>query len=42
MFMGPVTIAIMTPIMAVIFGLIISLILAIFLKRPAPEEATAA
>jgi ABC-type sugar transport system permease subunit len=41
MFMGPVTIAIMTPIMAVIFGLIISLILAIFLKRPAPAEATA-
>lgn len=42
MFMGPVTIAIMTPIMAVIFGLIISLILAIFLKRPAPEGATPA
>jgi len=42
MFMGPVAIAIMTPIMAVFFGLIISLILSIFLKRPAPDEATTA
>ena len=42
MFMGPVAIAIMTPIMAVFFGLIISLILSIFLKRPAPEGATTA
>ena len=32
----------MTPIMAVFFGLIISLILSIFLKRPAPDEATTA
>lgn len=42
MFMGPVSMAIMTPIMAVFFGLILSLIIAIFLKRPAPPEATAA
>lgn len=39
--MGPVSMAIMTPIMAVIFGLIISLILSIFLKRPAPEGTAA-
>jgi hypothetical protein len=42
MFMGPVAMAIMTPIFAVVGGLIISLILAIFLKRPAPEGATPA
>jgi hypothetical protein len=41
MMMGPVSMAIMTPIMAVIFGLIISLIISIFLKRPAPEGAEA-
>ncbi len=38
MFMGPVAMAIMTPIMAVIFGLILSLIIAAILKRPAPPE----
>ena len=42
MFMGPVAMAIMTPIFEVFFGLIISLILSIFLKRPAPEGATPA
>ncbi len=42
MFMGPVAMAIMTPIFAVILGLIVSLILSIFLKRPAPEGATPA
>ena len=36
MMMGPVVQAISTPIMAVIFGLILSLIIAAFLKRPAP------
>ena len=40
-FMGPVAMSIMTPIFAVIGGLIISLILAIFLKRPAPEGTEA-
>lgn len=40
MFMGPVSMAIMTPIMAVIFGLIISLILAAILKRPAPPDSS--
>ncbi len=38
MFMGPVAMAIMTPIMAVFFGLILSLIIAAILKRPAPPE----
>lgn len=42
MFMGPVTMAIMTPIMAVLFGLILSLIISAFLKRPAPADAPAA
>ncbi len=41
MFMGPVAMAIMTPIIAVFFGLILSLIIAIFLKRPAPPDAPA-
>lgn len=36
--MGPVSTSIMTPIMAVLFGLVISLIAAAFLKRPAPPE----
>ena len=35
-FMGPVITAIATPFMAVFFGLILSLIIAAFLKRPAP------
>ena len=39
MMMGPVSMTIMTPIMVVFFGLIISLIVSIFLKRPAPEGA---
>jgi hypothetical protein len=39
MFMGPVAMAIMTPIMAVIMGLILSLIISAILKRPAPESA---
>ena len=42
MFMGPVAMSIMTPIFAVILGLIVSLILSIFLKRPAPEGSTTA
>ena len=42
MFMGPVAMAIMTPIMAVFIGLILSLIIAAILKRPAPEGATPA
>ena len=37
--MGPVTMAIMTPIMGVIIGVIISLILAAILKRSAPANA---
>ena len=36
MMMGPVVRAVSTPIMAVIFGLVLSLIIAAFLKRPAP------
>jgi hypothetical protein len=36
MFMSPTVMAIMTPIMGVIFGLLCSLIIAAFLKRPAP------
>jgi hypothetical protein len=40
MFMGPVAMAIMTPIMAVLLGLVLSLIISAFLKRPAPEGAT--
>ena len=40
--MGPVAQAIMTPIMVVIFGLILSLIIAAILKRPAPEQLKAA
>jgi len=42
MFMGPVTMAIMTPIMAVVFGLILSLIISAFLKRPAPPDGSTA
>ena len=42
MFMGPVSMAIMTPIMVTFFGLIFALIISAFLKRPAPPEATAA
>lgn len=40
--MGPVTQAIMTPVVVVVFGLICSLITAAFLKRPAPDEVKAA
>lgn len=40
--MGPVAQAILTPIMAVIFGLILSLIIAAILKRPAPDQIKAA
>ncbi len=40
--MGPVAQAIMTPIMVVIFGLILSLIIAAILKRPAPDQLKAA
>jgi Protein of unknown function (DUF4199) len=39
--MGPVSMAIMTPIMAVIIGLVISLILAAMLKRNPPDKDTA-
>ena len=42
MFMGPVAMAIITVIMSVFFGLILSLIIAAILKRPAPEGATTA
>lgn len=42
MFMGPVAMAIMTPIMVVFLGLVFSLIISAFLKRPAPAEAPAA
>ena len=42
MMMGPVAIAIMTPIMAVLFGLFCSLIIAAILKRAAPDEGKAA
>lgn len=38
MMMGPIAQAIMTPIMVVIFGLLISLIIAAFVKRPATGE----
>ena len=41
MMMGPVMQAIFTPIMVVLFGLIISLVLSAILKRPAPPEASA-
>lgn len=41
MTMGPVAQAIATPIIVVCFGLIISLIAAAFLKRPAPESNAA-
>ena len=37
--MGPVAQAISTPIFMVIFGLVLSLIIAAFLKRTPPEEA---
>jgi ABC-type transport system involved in multi-copper enzyme maturation permease subunit len=40
--MGPVAQAIMTPIMVVLFGLILSLIIAAILKRPAPDQLKAA
>jgi ABC-type sugar transport system permease subunit len=40
--MGPVAQAILTPIMAVLFGLILSLIIAAILKRPAPDQVKAA
>lgn len=40
--MGPVAQAIMTPILVVIFGLILSLIIAAILKRPAPDQIKAA
>ncbi len=40
--MGPVAQAIMTPILVVLFGLILSLIIAAILKRPAPEQLKAA
>jgi len=42
MFMGPTSMAIITPIMSVFFGLILSLIIAAILKRPAPEGSTPA
>jgi hypothetical protein len=42
MMMGPVTQAIMTPIMVVFIGLILSLIIAAFLKRNPPPEAEVA
>lgn len=40
--MGPVAQAIMTPIFVVLFGLILSLIIAAILKRPAPDQIKAA
>jgi ABC-type transport system involved in multi-copper enzyme maturation permease subunit len=40
--MGPVAQAIMTPIIVVLFGLIMSLIIAAILKRPAPDETKVA
>jgi hypothetical protein len=40
--MGPVAQAIMTPIMVVLFGLVLSLIIAAFVKRNPPAGATAA
>lgn len=42
MMMGPVVQAIMTPVFVVIFGLILSLVIAAFLKRAAPDELKAA
>ncbi len=43
MMMGPIVQAIMTPIFVVFFGLLLSLIIAAFLKRnPPPEAAVAA
>jgi ABC-type sugar transport system permease subunit len=39
--MGPVAQAILTPIMVVLFGLILSLIIAAILKRPAPDQIKA-
>ena len=42
MMMGPVAQAIMTPIFVTIVGLICALIIAAFLKRPAPDEVKAA
>lgn len=39
--MGPVSMAIMTPIMSVVFGLIVSLIIAAILKRPEPAKVAA-
>jgi len=41
MFMGPVAMTIMTPIMVVFMGLIMSLIIAAILKRPAPPTTQA-
>jgi Protein of unknown function (DUF4199) len=40
--MGPVAQAIMTPFMVVLLGLVLSLIIAAFLKRKGPEESQAA
>jgi hypothetical protein len=40
--MGPVAQAILTPILVVLFGLIMSLIIAAILKRPAPDQVKAA
>lgn len=40
--MGPVAQAILTPIMVVLFGLILSLIIAAILKRPAPDQVKVA
>lgn len=40
--MGPVTQAIMTPIFVVVIGLVCSLIIAAFLKRPVPDEVKTA
>jgi hypothetical protein len=37
--MGPVAQGIMTPVFAVIFGVLVALVLAIFLKRTPPAEA---
>ena len=39
MFMSPVAYAIMTPIMAVIFGLLMALVISAFLKRNPPADA---
>ena len=40
--MGPVAQAILTPIFVVLFGLILSLIIAAILKRPVPDQIKAA